>query len=420
MTTTPLAAGIRLGRMPYGILGNLETLEFDGEGLSMSGRVAPVGDGDRVATLAVRREQLLGLASPWDTTTQPIIVRDDPSITGHYADLSVRTDIDHMGSGHFRWQLSGRRLLGRDVPGHELHQVGGLRSNSHAVLVGSVSPWAAIPAAATEFFSGESSASSTFDLTRVSDTGSVGFYIYATGFNRRIAYFVCPPENHWDGAALITLGASLHPVTGRQVWDSDAATNSWRIGNGLVRVSQSATAGELLVESIGVANSTWTPENYSLRYDAAGSLITAFTTFTVLVNTPEVCSVRVGMRAGANRHRQLLDITVRRGDRLAEFTWRTDENLLGRVSHDPAEAATDLTVGAATVGIRETAGALPKWVIYTPAAATTDTVNGTIERTTQWPSFPFAIGMTNATDSTDDLRKYYLGVNECWQSLVGR
>lgn len=417
---TDLAAGIKLGRMPYGVLGRIERLDFDGENLSTGGRLEPVDetdDADRVALLAVRREQLLGLASPWDTPTQPVIVTGDDSITGYYADMRVSVDVDHMHAGHFSWQLTGRRLLGRDTPGHELHQVGGLRSNSHSITAGSVLPWIGVPSAVTEFYSGEASGSA-FDLTRGSDTGNVGIYQYATGFNRRIAYMQCPIGSHWDGAAIITLGTDAHPVIGRQVWDSDASTNGWRIGNGLIRVSQSATTGELLVESY--LSGAWVAENYSLKYDSAGKTIDSMTTFTVLVNTPEVCTVRVGLRSGSHLHRHLLDITVRRGDRLAEFTWRTDEALLGRVSHDAAEAAVDLTAGAATVGIRESAGSLPKWVIYTTSTPTTDNVNGTIERTTAGATYAFAIGHTNSTDSTDDLRKSYLAVNECWQSLVGR
>lgn len=419
--SSDLAQGIKLGRMPYGVLGEVSQLSFDGETVRMGGRIEPVTedtDADRIALLAVRREQLLGLASPWDSPTQPLIVAGDPSITGYYADLAVSTDIDHMGAGHFTWSLAGRRLLGRDAPGHEILQVGGLRSNSHSIVAADALPWVAVPAACTEFYSG---VSSTFTGTRVTDTGDVGFRTHATGFNRRISYMVLEPARYWDGAAVIELGADHHPVTGRQVWDSDASSNGWRIGNGLVRVSQSATAGELLVESVNGAGTTWASENYSLKYDSAGKTIDTMTTFTVLCNTPEVCTVRVGLRSGTHRHRHLLDITVRRGDTLAEFMWRTDEALLGRVSHDPTEAASDVTDGGATVvGITENTGATEPWIILQAAAATESNANGWISRTTQGTSYAFAIGTSDATYSASDVRKYYFGVNECWQSLVGR
>lgn len=415
------AERIKLGRLPYGVLGTVDGFEFDGETLSLAGRVKEVAadtDEERAALVAVRREQLLGVGSPWDTQWLPIVT-DDPSLTGIYADPSVSVDADYPGVGHFRWRLRCRRVLGRDAPGIEVEQIGGLRSNSHSITAADVTPWVAVPSAVTDFYAGAASGS-TFSKTRSTDTGSVGIYRYATtGINRRTLYARLPVADWFDGAGLIEVGSDRHPVTGRQLWDTDAASNQWRVGNGLIRVSQGTTAGTLLVEHY--YGGTWASNTYSLAYDSAAKTIDSMTTFTVLVNTPEVVSVRVGLRSGSYLHRHLLDITVRRGSLMADFIWRTDEALLGRITRSSPAGASKLTTGGgADYGLGNSTTSAPRWVMMMTAAQDEDTTNEWIERTTDGTAWAFGIGASNSDTTASGLKEEWFGLNEAYQTVVAR
>lgn len=421
------AALIRLARLPYGVLGTVSTLAFDGDTIEMAGRIEPVEadhDDDARALLAVRRDQLLGLgeAWAWDAPHHPIVALDDPSLTGMYGDWRVKVDADHLGVGHFAWSLTARRVLGRDAPGFELEQVGGHRINDHSITAGSVTPWFGVPAAVTDFYAGESGGS-TFALSRTSDTGAVGIYRYSTtGVNRRLAAFHLPTVDHYDGAALIELGEDRHPVTGRQVWDTSAASNLWRVGNGLVRVSQSTTTpGALYVERYH--GGAWSGHTYTLSHSHATTpaTIDAMSTFSVLVNTPEVVTVRVGLTSGSLLHRHLLDITVRRGSLAAEMVWRTDLALLGRVTHSPTAGSSKLTTGGgADYGLAHSSGTAPRWAMMQPSSQAEDTTAEWIARAADAATWAFMIGATDSSTTTTGMRDEYFGVNECYQQVVGR
>lgn len=415
-----LASTLRIGRVPRGRFHNAERIRWDGDRISgLSGRTTEADTAD----LPTIREQILGLGN---TIDQPVVAVDctaDPSLNGYYAVGRVRADFDPGSSalGHFGYDLELERLPDRDTPRIELMSVGGLRSNSHSIAAGSVVPWVGIPAVTPDFWNGEATALPlAFATTRVCANApdGVGLATYSTtGIARRLARFSLPPINYFDGAAELTLGGD--PVVGRRIPNSDAATNNWQVSNGIVAVSPGSTAGRINILSVNAAGNALTSRDFDLIYYDSGTPLTidAFTTLTVIRNTPEVVVVRVGCRSGSRLELVVLDITMRRGARIAEFTMRTETSTAKTVQCNVASAATD-PGGAVTF---QSAGT-ERWVMFTPQANTADTTQGGITITSSRADF--GIGhYTNGASSPEarsNLLEQYFGVVESWQVIVGR
>ncbi len=416
---TTLASTIRIGRVPRGRFHNAERIRWDGDRISgLSGRTTEADTAD----LPIVREQILGLANTVDQPVVPLDCTAEPSLDGYYAVGRVRADFDPGASalGHFGYDIELTRLPDRDIPRLEFMSVGGLRSNSHSIAAGAVVPWLGIPAATPDYWNGEATALPfTFDTTRACATApdGVGLATYATtGIARRLARFSLPPTNYHDGAAELSLDGN--PVVGRRIHNSDAATNNWQVSNGIVTVTPGATAGTVNIANLNAAGTTTTDRDFDLIYYDSGTPLTidAFTTLTVIRNTPEVVVARVGCRSGTRLELAVLDITMRRGARLAECTFRTETSTAKKIQCTTASAGT-----AGTSLIYASSGA-ERWMMLTPQSWTDDTTQGGMTITSSRADF--GIGHHTHGDSTpegrNDLRDQYFGVVEPWQVIVGR
>lgn len=415
-----LGPTIKLGPLPYGILHNVERIRWDGDSVEFSGHTAEFAD---ATELAVRREQLLGLSHSLDMPVLPIIFGDDPYRTSYFTDVEVGVE-DPAGVDRLRrlpYTVRARRVPGRDAPLFELLSLGGLRSNSISFAAASADPWIGVPAAVTDFWNGED-ADYALDYTRTLGAGvdGVGISLYTTTGNaRRLATYTLPIDSYYDGACKLTLGGEV--VTGRQVWDTDADANDWSITNGIVTVSPAPTSADKqqfrVVGLTGTGGGTSTTKDFRFYFEDTGSQVPdSFTTLTVIDNRPEVARIRLGMRVGTTRYRIVMDITVRRGARLAEFTWRMDESFVVTVDRGAtADAAT-----AMTGGLKD--GSSPRWLMISPNTVTAGTVQGELALTSAGTRLSVGLGIVDGTSGDDDNanRDQYFGALEARQLVVGR
>lgn len=419
--SSSLGPSIKLGRLPYGFFHNVERIRWDGDDVEFSGYTAEATDREN---LAVMREQLLGTSSSLDTPVVPLICRDDPWRTTYLSNVTVGVE-DPAGADRLRrlpYTVRGRRVPGRDAPLFELLQLGGYRSNSISIVEANTQPWHGVPAAVVDYWDGES-ADYDFTVTRTCETAAdgVGIGVYSTTGNaRRLATYSLPVANFYDGAATLTIGGNV--VTGRQVWDTDANTNEWSLTNGICTVSAGAFGSEghqFQIVGLDTAGTATTTKNFRWYFDDVGSQVPdSFTTLTVIQNRPEVVAIRLGMRVGADRYRIVMDVTLRRGSRLAEFTWRIDEDFVVTVDRGAtADSATSITGG-----IKDASGT-NRWIMVSPNTVSKSTGQGSMALSSAGTRLSAGIGIIDNSASADNdtsNQERYFGALECRQQVVGR
>lgn len=414
-----IAESIRFGRVPRGRLGNAQSLTWDGETFTTSGRIEPA-DPSLVPRI---REELLGLNNTVDTPVLPLDCLEDPTLDGYYTDVRCTVELDPGSNvlGHFSYSLTARRVPGRDKPRMELLTLGGLRANDHSIAAGAVQPWCAVPAAAVDAWDGEATAPPhAFDLTRACATATdgVGIYLYSTtGIDARLARFSVPPSAFYDGAAQLVIGDD--PIVGRQLWTTDASTATWAVGNGIVTVTPSATtAGRVNVENLNTAGSATIDRDFDLIYYDSGTPLTidAWTTLTVIRNTADLVIVRAGCRSGTRRELAALDITMRRGARIAELTFRTENSTAKKIVCTTPDAG-----ASSTSRVNESAGP-HRWVLFCPQTFTADTANGGLTATSSRVNVGVGHYDPSASggDAIASVEDQYFGVSEPNLMIVGR
>lgn len=180
----------------------------------------------------------------------------------------------------------------------------------------------------------------------------------------------------------------------------------WSVSNGLVRIQPLSSGGVL--EVAAYTGGSWKVKNWDVS--VAGVTVGAFDRCQLLVNSIECVSIRL-MKMMTNG-RVYLDVTLRRGHRIAELYMQSEYGATLKIVRATAEAGSNAVAG--TVVKTSTVDAdNNRYIIGSARTFTADTANGGISKAAA--SFLDAfVGVVAgaapvAGDLTADLQKQYMG-----------
>lgn len=343
-------ASLLIGRIvDWSLLGNIEQIDVTRDQFTLRGRMT-IGD-DQISKAKAVRDQLVGLMDSNEPFV-PFRVKEDPTLDGMVKVTAASATIDPgaLERGWFPWSISAARVPGGALPNVESPLIGGYRNNPN-VPDTDVVPWHAVPAAALDYYDGTSVFQPDADVL-ATETGNINYYRMDDGIGRRVARYAVPPANWYDGAAYVEQAypdGAYYKAIGRLMY-SGLSSTGWRLGNSIVRIQPSATAGRLELQMWETETGWGAAHTFKLTADDGVSVYTVnrINTVSILKNSPEECRVRLtcGLSAGGINypHRTVLDLKLRRGARMIECRWSTfGDNILGTVGPDPTEAGTELT-----------------------------------------------------------------------------
>lgn len=241
-------------------------------------------------------------------------------------------------------------------------------------------------------------------------------------YSGTMRYWVVPTD-FYVGASTIKIGTVLEPVVGAQIISSP---NAWELSNGLVRVRPADTAARLSIAwADGVTGVYETAKTFELAgiepFDLAlqrAGRINSISSLTILRNSPEVCSIRLGcgVEMGITWGTLYVDLTLRRGDYLVRGRITSFRQEKWRARRGTAEAATSLSGG-----LRATADDVDgnRYLLASPTLLVKDLVQGSIAASVAAYNFDFGIGMevggstaTLADTAASVIAEYFGGQSE--------
>lgn len=389
-------SGLLIGRIvDWSVLGTIESVAVTSESFTLSGNITVAGN--EIEKAKAVRDQIVGLTDIGEEFV-PLRLEADPTLDGmvKVRAASVSLNKGALELGRFPWSITADRVPGGALPNVESPLIGGYRTNG-SVTSATVVPWHAVPAATLDYYDGLS-AFNPGAYTLPSATGDIAYYLLDDGLRRQTARYALPPANWYDGAACIEQAypdGNYYNAIGRLMY-SGLSSTGWRLTNGIVRISPSATAGALDLQ-MWEAGAWGDIHTFSLGANDGVVTYSAnrINTVSILRNAPEECRVRltVGLESGGSdyAHRTVLDLRLRRGARVVECRWSTfGTAMLGDVGTEPAEAGT--AFASALGGVTNTADAQGNTaLIANPSPGTF--AAGSSRFTTTTPSLAWSFGL---------------------------
>ena len=376
----------------------------DGDNVELDG----VLDADTAYELAFLRAQVNGLV---DNPDEPVVALNwpgDVTVDGFYRVVAGGVPMPPRGlaARRLNYRLRLRRVS--MFPDISSVMVGNaVRTNAHSIAKGTTVPWWAVPDDATmDYIPSASSAD------RVTDSGTVKVWYRTDGtvLYNRTNRWACAASDYYDGACRFETtpdGSTWVAVVGRRLPGTPAASDGWRITNGLVRVSYGSGAGLLKVEHYLSAAGGWVvSKTYKLTVGSTPSTIGAFRTIALRRNSPEVVTITLGLdQATGTPAAVTVDLTIRRGALWVEGVMsRTSEvvtylnNEMG-IYCNSAEAATAHTAGLHATSADAQGG---KYLLNTALAKTNDLTQGGFYANAAVNALDFQIGYEPPSAQTID------------------
>lgn len=276
---------------------------------------------------AVRRSQedILGLAD----SIVPVIFQNKTDQNGYYRVKDVGADLTEWPGEirSFIWSFILEKF-GADTSVDLESRLGfAVRANNFA-LTGE--RWHAPPIGHYAYFTGSTIPSST--MTRSSQDGNISVYRgIPANVNPR---WGCPVSSYAGGRVrILTDGFERNGTILR------ASATGWELSNGLVRVTPLAANGMLLISSWGGA--AWETKAWHIAKGGATTSLGIFDQMSVIRNDPELSTIRLLKNASPGR--TYVDVTLRRGSRLAEVYIQTDVSATLGAYLETTETASDQT-----------------------------------------------------------------------------
>lgn len=378
-----------------------------GDRLSLSGHMQASSE----ANQKVLRQQLLGHADNPDEPVIPVVWPYDTDVTGFYRPLSVGVELFQRPTSVIAFDVELERVPGYQAPLFELWSRGTLRVNAHSITTSNATPWVGLPSTVTDLKLPVTTSAPGRARVLAGDSVTMYYLDGGIGASQTSYYdtevgFYLPPANYYDGAVTLTTDGNV--VVGEQVLNDPS---DWVVGNGLVEVEWTSSG----VFTVSVYDgSAWRSKGYKIGIGGVLST-TDPTNLTVLRNSPEAVSIRVGgvpqgslpsaITSGGDSVSSItryIDITVRRGGRYAEFTAVSATAEEWWVSRSATEAGTSTTAG---VRASSTDANGDRYVIASPLTLTAETTDGGIiygdgsfGNGPYIDTFPFMIGLDTGTD----------------------
>jgi hypothetical protein len=337
-------------------------------------------------------------------------------LDGFYFVESTKVDWVKLAAGMFAWEAQLVRVPDMAVPRIELSVGGTLRGNDHGIIGGGTVAILAPNVGAYSIAPGQYNAVS-------SRTGEDGvqaiYYDTSPGATPDYLTWLTLPGDYYDGCPRLEVYYDTWTaVTARQIPNSPT---SWRITNGLVRVTSTLTAAKTELSIEHFDGTVWDPAKvWQLTNDTSYTAIAqAPNSVQVLHNRPDSVSVRVDL---STTSLQTLDVTLRRGVRYLDC--RLTGVTTPGIRRGTNEAATLITVSG-DAGIRATADSSGnKYVAGTTLdLAGSDLTIGAMRVATG--DFPFMIGSaiggtvgTGLGETEGEWRAWLLGLNHRQRTIT--
>jgi len=415
-----MASPIVIGRI--GVDSGIELIprdvDFDGDVMRVSGELFDMTEPEWAWT----RQNVLNLLDNRDEPVVPVTWAADPRLDGYYAPVgaSVRGSVGHLANGRLDWSIDLQRIFGGLNVDIDDTYIAFLRVHDHGNGASAAFTNAWIPAEMLPLEDPDDGLTVISTDIRPADTTSPGLAMgtlsdpLATVPNFALRHRIAP-EDYYDGGCKVEID-----LDGTSTWrDLNGLTvpgnpnGRWRISNGVMRVSQSGTTGDLVVEYWGNTNA-WE----ELGTFRVGN-ITGFTGAT----DGEGCYVTENSPLGAKIHYRLsygtvsagiaatVDVSLRRGDQFVEILAMGSTFVFGSTT---TVACTWTPFGA----YRTAANAAGNhFAILTPDAHTKDLANGRLTPTlTNTPRFAVAAYRENSPgeppfpNNRDGVINGYIGV----------
>lgn len=249
-------------------------VSLDGDVLDVEFTVTKATTAGSAVAGKMLRLQLLGLVGNDDEEVVPVTSTDDPSLDGYYRVLNVSTDPFpvFLSSGAMRVSIGLERVAnGWALPVLELVSSAAVRTNVVGVIDGEpegVIAWRPADAAAFQMTGNEV-------VRDAASSNGVAIYTLEAPWSATTQQVFVDPSEFYTAGCLIEVQGSdnvWYPVIGRQAPQSMAG--KWRISNGLIRITASATTiGDIKVEIYLATGSQWVSMATELVYgfDASGA-----------------------------------------------------------------------------------------------------------------------------------------------------
>lgn len=349
---------IQIGRLT---INNPATVGFDGRQLTLSGWMS----GPSRQVVSAYRDTLLGYQADPDEEAIPIVWADDSLVDGMYRSLMVRVTpvvgVSEKGTFDVQYELSAE-LASRQVA-LEAVTVGGFRPNGAGTSFDTpaeVAPLVGVPADVVDYYDGVTTSigGPFITTTRASDTGSVAIVGWGshTAVARRTVSYAMPLASWYKASCLVErlVGSTWVPVAGRRVASGSSASLGWRIGNGLIRLSETTTT-DMTFKVEAYDGSTW--KSTEFEFAAAGFPLSQLNTVTIRRNSPECVVVRFStFPNGGYDFPTYIDVKLSRGARFAELHLfsQPGQAITWGMEWNPDAAVTTLSSGGNSYGGRAT------------------------------------------------------------------
>jgi hypothetical protein len=262
--------------------------------------------------------------------------------------------------------------------------------------------WHAPPIGHTGYYTGSSNPTS---MTRTGEDGAMTVYrsVPASVSPR----WGCDPADYLDGrvrvndtAAASGTGLELDGV------DRPVPTTAWTLGNGLVNVVPSASAGILDVQAY--TGGAWHSKLWTIS--VGGAAVAAWDSATLIRNDCEQCILR--LVASRSPGRVTLDLALRRGSRIVEGYLQSGASATLAVHRQAVETNTSFAASGYVVatgndsdGNRFAAGSARTFTAH---------ANGGVSKATAttldfWVGIVAGGGSAVSGDAATDLRNMYIG-----------
>lgn len=349
------------------------------------------------AVLVARHDNLLALQQGVPTA---VTWTDKPERNGYYSvkgsSAALREYVNDAVTS--TWKVSLERLGSSAEIDLQSRLTGVVRANDFS-LTGET--WHAPPIGHTTYYTGATSPST---MTRATADGTMTVYRgIPTGASPR---WGCDPSLYLAGRVRINdtvaaTGAGFE-IDGTE---QPLPVAGWTMGNGLVNIVPSASAGVLDVQAY--TGSAWHSKLWNIS--VGGSNVAAWDSATILRNDPEQCVLR--LTAPRSPGRATLDLTLRRGSRFVEGYLQTGAAstlaVYLRTSETNTSAAASgyvVATGNDADGNRFAAGSARTFTAH---------ANGGVSKATTatldfWVGVVAAGGSAVSGDAATDLRNQYI------------
>lgn len=379
-----MASQIVIGR--FGL--DIETTEIDtwdmgGDRVQVSGEIYCTS----VAEALAARQQILGLADNDDEPMVPVAWVEDSSLDGIYEVVSSKVETAQMTltNGVLPWSVVLRRPRGSASMVREQILTGAGRDGYFGVLTPRY--WTAVYGdAAFESSTGSPTGSTGSDRLPYNATiqEKQAIIEHSSLADATVTSYAAATA-HYYGAVTLRTGSTLYAKVGRQI---DNTPTDWEIDNGLVKVAAATSSADLcelqFYPSSGSALPTVTYTLTAGQFSGAWSdMALSAQVITCTRSSAEEVSIRL---RGTNF---TVDISVRRGDRGAVFTFRGVTRKYG-IGFDATTACTVIDANNKGVYVTTADADANKPILVGSNTVTRDLVEGRIYRTntgTSWQAY---------------------------------